>query len=197
MRHTVDLKVVVLGPVSVGKTSIIQRFCNNQFPDGAKATLGASFWPRTLDICNAEVTALFVDTAGEERFKAVAPNLIRGANGLVLVFDLTQPKSFAEMDDYFDLFVNSCAVDAASPPVILLANKMDLDGRSVSAEEINKWQQKNRIPLFSEVSAKDGTNLDESLTDFITRLATPGGHTTVPPISLDAPHNPAPGEACC
>jgi small GTP-binding protein len=158
-----DVKLVVLGSAFVGKTSIINRYCNQVFNNETRSTVGAGFFTHALEIDQKEVTAMIWDTAGDERFRSVTPSILRGAHGLILVFDLTQPGTFSDLDIYLDLFFDTCKVDAhISPPVLLVGNKSDLTQRALSQETISKWMQKNRIPLYYEVSAKSGQQIEDA-----------------------------------
>ena len=82
---SIDLKIVLLGPAGVGKTCVINRYCNETFIESTQSTIGAGFFPKTITINKTDVNMMIWDTAGEERFKSVAPNLLRGANCLVLI----------------------------------------------------------------------------------------------------------------
>jgi small GTP-binding protein len=167
-------KIVVLGATAVGKTSLINRFCGNPFDADTRSTVGASFFSRQVQADNTPVSLMFWDTAGEERFRSVAPALLRGANGVILVFDLTQISTFAELDPYLTMFLDTWHADPnRALPVLLLGNKKDLPDRTVAERDVEKWQQTNRVNLYYEVSAKDGTCVEAALLDFVTAMITP------------------------
>jgi small GTP-binding protein len=196
---TLDLKIVVLGSAYVGKTSIINRYCNSTFTEEVRSTIGAGFFTHSLHVERTDVTMMLWDTAGEERFRSVTPSLLRGAQGLVLVFDLTSSNSFAEIDIYMDLFLDNVKVDPnESPPVLLLGNKFDLDEKEVSQEEIDKWKQKNRVPLYYPVSAKSGENVEAAMVDLVRFLVSPELRPATAPVEIiltDRTKNQ--GSACC
>jgi small GTP-binding protein len=194
-----DLKVVVLGSAYVGKTSIINRYCNGVFSEETRSTIGAGFFTHTLTVSSTEVTVMLWDTAGEERFRSVAPSLLRGANGLVLAFDLTTRQTFKDIDIYMDLFLDTCKVDPnLSPPVLLLGNKCDLpdSAEQVTSDEVTKWADKNRVQMYYPVSAKDGTNVEEAMTTFIQSLVSPERYDTTPPIPI-VPWDEPKEKPCC
>jgi small GTP-binding protein len=185
---SLDMKLVVLGPAYVGKTSIITRYCNNTFSEDTGTTIGAGFFTHTVAIDDTEVTLMLWDTAGEERFKSVAPSLLRGANGLVLTFDLTQARTFSDIDSYLDMFLDNCYSDPSqAPAVLLLGNKSDKDEREVSESEIERWVQKNRIPLYFPVSAKNGNGIQAAMQKFIEFLLDPEKTVQVSPIVIPMP----------
>jgi small GTP-binding protein len=171
---SLDIKIVVLGSAFVGKTSLINRYCNNSFNEDTRSTIGAGFFTHTIMVDETEVTMMLWDTAGEERFRSVAPSLLRGANGLVLVFDLAERATFTDIDIYLDLFLDTCKVDPAqNAPVLLLGNKADVSTRATDPGEIEKWKKKNHVPLYWQVSAKTGENVQLAMDKFVETLVAP------------------------
>jgi small GTP-binding protein len=180
-----DLKVVVLGSAYVGKTSIINRYCNGFFSEDTRSTIGAGFFTHTLSVNTTEVTVMLWDTAGEERFRSVAPSLLRGANGLVLAFDTSSASSFKDIDIYMDLFLDTCKVDPnLALPVLLLGNKSDLPQQEVELDEIEKWKDKNHVKMYYPVSAKTGLNIEQAMNEFIESLVSPGRYDVTPPLQI-------------
>jgi small GTP-binding protein len=170
----VDLKIVFLGSAFVGKTSVINRYCNQIFSNETRSTVGASFFTHSLRVKDMDVTIMIWDTAGEERFRSVTPSLLRGAHGVVLVFDLSQNDSFADLDLYLDMFLDVCRVEPnRPPPVLLLGNKADLTRRLVAQNFIDSWVARNRIPFYYAVSAKSGEKIEEAMFELVKFLATP------------------------
>jgi small GTP-binding protein len=144
MSIAVDLKVVALGASSVGKTSIIHRYCNGAFMSGLFSTVGAGFFTHTRMVSGTEVTLLLWDTAGEERFRSVAPSLLRGANGLILVYDLGNAASVGDLGIYLEMFLDTVKVDMSLElPVVLLGNKSDLGHFDVDRQQVNVWRKRN------------------------------------------------------
>lgn len=175
MTASFDFKVVVLGATSVGKTSLIYRYCNGTFLNETISTIGAAFFAHTLVHRGKEVTLMLWDTAGEERFRSVAPSLLRGASGIVLVFDVQSYVSFRELDIYMDMFLDMFEVnDDVELPVILLGNKIDLEGRDVDDDKVQEWMKKNRVTHFKYVCAKTGENVDEAFMELVEVLLSEG-----------------------
>lgn len=196
-----DLKIVVLGSSFVGKTSLINRYCNGTFIENTRSTIGAGFFTHSLNIENTEVTVMLWDTAGEERFRSVAPSLLRGANGLILVFDLSVPESFNDINIYMDMFLDTCKVDSNSnPPILLLGNKCDVEEceQKITQETVDKWKQKNHVTQYFKVSAKDGTNVDEAFESFVKTLVAPPKSSENEPIQIViAPTSEKKDKSCC
>ena len=168
---SLDLKIVVLGPAGVGKTCVIHRYCNQTFLTTTLATIGAGFFPKTIRIDGCEVNMMIWDTAGEERFRSVAPSLLRGANGLILVFDVTFAPSLDELEAYLNMFLETVDYDQTLPlPVLLLGNKGDIEEKAVTEEMINDWKTNHNIPNSVIVSAKTGNNINEAFETFISNF---------------------------
>ena len=185
--NSIDLKVVVLGAASVGKTSLINRYCNGTFQDDTLATIGAGFYTHTLGVNNSEVTLMIWDTAGEERFRSVAPSLLRGASGIVLVYDLHAPESFADLDIYMDMFLNNVQVNRSAPdlPILVLGNKCDLENlERVPQPDVDRWMKKNGVKHIYEVSAKSGQNVSEAFQKLIDVLLSPENMCTVHQLKM-------------
>jgi small GTP-binding protein len=193
----IDLKVVALGAASVGKTSIIHRYCNRIFHADQVSTIGAGFFTHTMMMDNCEVTLLLWDTAGEERFRSVAPSLLRGANGLILVYDVAQPSSFNDLNIYLDMFLDTVRVDVSCElPVLVLGNKCDIEERNVSDVQVETWCSKNRIIHSYLVSAKTGEGIDEAINALVKVLLNPVQTTEKLPLQL----TPIPAskiDGCC
>lgn len=181
----IDLKIVVLGPSGAGKTSIINRYCNNVFIQDTRSTIGAGFYERTVQIDETEASVMIWDTAGEERFRSVAPALLRGTNGLILVFDMGSTRSFREIDDFLTMFVNVCQVNPGKPyPVMLLGNKCDLDMIDVYQEMVDIWMHRHKVTMYHKVSAKTGKNIDDAFDELIQFLINPINKNESVPIQI-------------
>ena len=196
--NSIDLKIVVLGPAGVGKTCVINRYCNNTFLDATLSTIGAGFFPQTIVLDNVEVNMMIWDTAGEERFRSVAPNLLRGANGLILIFDITNTDSFTDIDVYLNMFLETAEYDPSKPlPIMLLGNKGDME-KVVSDDVINEWMQKNNINKYMIVSAKTGDGVKEAFTEFVqTFVSSPVEPEKVSHGFQITPNDAAQKKGCC
>jgi small GTP-binding protein len=165
-KPSLNFKLVVLGCLSVGKTSLVTRYCQGRFSDGVLPTTGAAFFSRTNHFHDTEVTLSFWDTAGQERFKSVIPSVINGSEGLVLVYDRTSFQSFEGLADYLRLFREK--VDCGNGiriPVLLLGNKSDSNNICVSDETVRDWMENNEIGLSHYVSAKTGQGIERAFNE--------------------------------
>ena len=97
------LKVVLIGESGVGKTSIISRYINNTFTSVLMSTTGASFASKTmmLEKENQSIKFEIWDTAGQEKFRALAKVFYKNAAVCILVYDITRKTSFEELKKYW------------------------------------------------------------------------------------------------
>jgi small GTP-binding protein len=186
---SLDLKLVVLGSASVGKTSVINRYCNGSFTEDTLSTIGAGFFTHSIEVNGTDVTLMLWDTAGEERFRSVAPSLLRGANGLILVYDTQNTASFDDLDIYMEMFLDAVNVKGMSvAPVLLLGNKIDLPDPVVSPQVVKEWKRKNRVHFSYDVSAKTGLNIEAAFYELVKCLVSPEMFAVdKPPLQLIVP----------
>ena len=151
--------IMTLGISSVGKTSFILRFTENSFQNLFYSTVGIDFKVKIIEIKNIKYKLLFYDTAGQERFKSLAPNLIKKAHGIIIMYDITNKSSF---DSIPDIIKNIKEEKGDYFPMILIGNKKDLEqDREIKKEEGEELASKNGIEYF-EISNKEGTNIQEA-----------------------------------
>ncbi|KAL6929531.1 hypothetical protein ACO0SA_000934 [Hanseniaspora valbyensis] len=158
------LKIIILGDSGVGKTSLIQRYVNKKYTQQYKATIGADFSTKEVeleDINGGKATAALQiwDTAGQERFQSLGVAFYRGADCCVLVYDVTNEKSFARLKTWRDDFLlNSNVSNPESFPFVILGNKMDVDD---SKKQVTTKQASDFVAELS----KDNTNGAGASTD--------------------------------
>lgn len=157
----IKLKIIAAGAKSVGKTSLIRRYCTGSFMIDTLSTIGVDFMVKTLNIEGenfegTEVNFSIWDFAGENKFRQLFPSYCSGASGALLLFDITNGDSFADIIEWLELINN------ASGKIIkfLIAAKCDLDDWALTREEVLKFQKDNNLEAFVETSAKTGKNVD-------------------------------------
>ncbi|KAL3345645.1 hypothetical protein AABB24_024547 [Solanum stoloniferum] len=131
--HTnLNAKLVLLGDMGAGKSSLVIRFIKGQFLEFQESTIGAAFFSSTLAVNNATVKFEIWDTAGQERYHSLAPMYYRGAAAAIIVYDITSSDSFAKAKKW----VQELQKQGNSNMIMALAgNKADLeDRRNVPAE---------------------------------------------------------------
>jgi len=163
-RKKILLKVIILGDSGVGKTSLMNQYVHKKFSNQYKATIGADFLTKELLIDDKLVTLQIWDTAGQERFQSLGVAFYRGADCCVLVHDITDAKSFDNLESWMDEFlVHAAPRNPESFPFVVLGNKADLAAkRQVQPPKVKQWcAAKNNIPHF-ETSAKDALNVEQA-----------------------------------
>ncbi|KAK3555650.1 hypothetical protein QTP86_025611 [Hemibagrus guttatus] len=166
LRFTVA-KVIVVGDVAVGKTSLINRFCRGTYEKGYKATIGVDFEMERFEILGVPFGLQLWDTAGQERFKCVASTYYRGAQAIIVVFDLSNYYSLDHARQWLeDAMIDN---DPSSVLLFLVGTKKDLSHPDVLAkmeQEAIKLSEEIRAEYWA-VSSLSG----ESVRDFFLRVA--------------------------
>ncbi|KAJ8544108.1 hypothetical protein K7X08_028619 [Anisodus acutangulus] len=158
------LKVIVLGDCGVGKTSLVNQYVFKKFREQYKATIGADFSTKELEMDERVVTLQIWDTAGQERFHSLGVAFYRGADCCILVYDVNVPKSFETLQHWHEEFIKQA--DLTEPekfPFVLIGNKVDLEYGSietVSEKKAKEWcASRGNIQNFM-TSAKEDYNVD-------------------------------------
>ena len=156
---TYSLKITFVGDSSVGKTSIIERFINDKFESELiTATVMSNYNCKNLKIDPfTEVNMQIWDTAGQERFKSMIRGYLRDSNGIFIVFDLSNKRSFEDIDSWLDE-INNSDVDSNTCVKMLIGNKLDTEKREIDNDTANKFAEENNMK-YLDVSAKDGINI--------------------------------------
>lgn len=170
LRSIRSHKVVLVGDSSVGKTSIIGKLMYDAFDSHYQATIGIDFVPKVIHLSPERSVKLQLwDTAGQERFRSLIPSYLRDMSACLVVYDITNRKSFESVKQWIDDARKERGEDA-SFVTFLVGNKKDLgDDRQVTAEEGEALAQKLSC-LFAEVSAKSGTGVNELFTLIATKM---------------------------
>ena len=155
---TYPLKISLIGDSSVGKTSLITKFCEGKFnPENAVPTIGPSSQVKTVKVDTFSEAKLDIwDTAGTEKFSSITQNHIRDSNGIILVFDLSNEESFKNLDMWMEK-IND-VVDAKKVEIILVGNKSDLPDIKVTEDLASKYAGEHGI-IYMSVSTKEGLNI--------------------------------------
>jgi len=164
-KKKVLLKVIILGDSNVGKTSLMNQYVHKRFSSQYKATIGADFLTKEVVVDDKVVTLQIWDTAGQERFQSLGVAFYRGADSCVLVYDVTDSKSFDNLESWMEEFlVHAAPRNQESFPFVVLGNKADLANakRQVPQAKAKAWcATKGNIPFF-ETSAKDALNVEQA-----------------------------------
>ena len=97
-----NLKILIIGESGVGKSSLLLRFTDDQFDPDQEATIGVDFKVKVIDNNGNKVKLAIWDTAGQERFRTLTPSYYRGAQGAILVYDISSRESFQKVEDWLN-----------------------------------------------------------------------------------------------
>ena len=148
-------KVEFIGDCKVGKTSITKQLTNNKFQSEYIPTKGYEFYPYIIKIEDIFIKFQLWDMCGEENYHSALLNLYRNASIGVLIYSITDYKSFQNLDSW----INEMKKYAPNSKIILLGNKADdEEKREVSYDDGKNLSIKYNLDLFMEVSAKNGFN---------------------------------------
>ncbi|EAY14102.1 Ras-like GTP-binding protein RYL1, putative [Trichomonas vaginalis G3] len=166
------IKLLIIGESSVGKSCLLLRFAEDKFNENFLTTIGIDFKVRKVTIDDAKVKLQIWDTAGQEKFRTITKAYYRGANGILLVFDVTNRDSFNKTKQW----MNSIKESITDPvDIILVGNKADGQysdpkiSRQVTKEEGEEMAQEFQIPYY-ETSAKTAFNVEETFMKIATTV---------------------------
>lgn len=156
MSYESTCKLILLGDLGVGKSSLLSRFASNAFMGNIKATVAVEYLVQVITVNDRTVKLQIWDTAGQEQYRAISKSYYKSIAGVVMVYDITNRSSFENIREWVRDVQQETSQNVS---YILLGNKGDLEGRVVSTEEGTQLA----IDLgmkFLETSAKDSSNIN-------------------------------------
>ena len=156
-------KVMILGDSGVGKTSILEQYVNQIFTGKYKVTIGSDFLTKDLTIDEEKIKLQIWDTAGQEKYRSLSLAYYRGADACVFVYDITDKTSFGNLDSWMETFFAQTAEgQTANFPIVIVGNKLDKEGRTVTIEAAKRWARGHNDVAVIEVSAKTGEGIESA-----------------------------------
>ena len=152
-------KILTLGETGVGKTAILRRYVENKFDKHYLATIGIDYQSKTIKIKNKELKLKIWDTAGQERYKNIASHVFKGADGIMLVYDITDEYSFSKIADWMEQINNNLSKNDIG--IVLIGNKSDIEDRMVDTEKGEEKAKEYGIDYY-ETSALNGNGIKEA-----------------------------------
>ena len=148
--NSIKYNVALLGEIAVGKTSIFNRLSHDVFSENYISTVGYDTTIYYIKYKGNKYQLQFHDPAGQEKYRAVAKNLVRNLDGVLFVFDLTNKKTLYELESWYDLYkeYNKDVVG------LLIGNKCDKEHLEVNEAEAEKFAKKHKLKKYFETSAK-------------------------------------------
>jgi len=150
-------KVIVIGDPAVGKTSLLTKFAKNQFEEKYLPTVGVNILKEPINLSeDTIVNLMFWDVAGQPQFYMLHRPYFNGADGVILVFDVTRSSTFSNVNNWWNSAVK---YGLSGVPRILIGNKIDLkDERKIILPMAEHLSEKLNAP-YLETSALTGENV--------------------------------------
>ena len=154
-------KILLLGDSTVGKTCFLLRYTDDTFLDLHMATIGLDYRLKTMILDDQRIVKVQLwDTAGQDKFRAITRNYYKGARGIILIYDVTNIKSYENIKKWINEIKEEISEEVT---IVLIGNKIDNEGeRKISKEQGEKLANDYNVPFF-ETSAKTGQGINESV----------------------------------
>ncbi|KAJ8797640.1 hypothetical protein J1605_001735 [Eschrichtius robustus] len=152
--------------------SLLLRFTDDTFDPELAATIGVDFKVKTISVDGNKAKLAIWDTAGQERFRTLTPSYYRGAQGVILVYDVTRRDTFVKLDNWLNELETYCTRNDIVN--MLVGNKIDKENREVDRNEGLKFARKHSM-LFIEASAKTCDGVQCAFEELVEKIIqTPG-----------------------
>ena len=163
-----SFKILLLGDTSVGKTCFLKRYIDGTFQDAYLSTIGFDYKFKIVTLKNGKKARVQLwDTAGQERFRTIAKSFYNGAHGIILMYDVTNRKTYDNIRKWLNQIKEQAKKTIC---IVLIANKIDSDGRIVTKEEGERLAKESNLEIF-EASAKEKINVNEAFERIIENIS--------------------------
>lgn len=161
-------KILLIGDAGVGKSSILLQFTDGYFNNNLQSTIGVDFKVKVMDVANKRVKVTIWDTAGQERFRTLTSSYYRGAQGIILVYDVTRKETFDSLSMWLQEVEQFSMGGGRDVVKLLVGNKVD-QPRVVPREDADDWAQ-SRNMLFMEASAKTKDGIAQVFNEVVQKI---------------------------
>lgn len=201
-KKTYDLlfKLLLIGDSGVGKTCILFRFSDDAFTSTFISTIGIDFKIKTIELRGKKIKLQIWDTAGQERFHTITTSYYRGAMGIMLVYDITNEKSFDNIVKWLRNIDEHANEDVEK---MILGNKCDMTDKRVVSKERGESIAREHDIRFMETSAKANVNIEKAFRELAEAILdkTAGKETADNPdrvvVNRGTGDKPPAYKACC
>ena len=166
-NFSVFFKILLIGDLGVGKSCVILRYVEGDFPGNIMSSIGVDFKTKQIELDDHSIKMQIWDTAGHEKFRTITTSYYKSAQAIIILYDITQKSSFDHIRNWIteiDKFGKQGVLK------VIVGNKLDLENnRKIKKEDAENLALKYGVKLW-EVSAKDNTNIEEMFVDTIKTL---------------------------
>ena len=165
-----EARIATLGDTTVGKTSLTVKYVDETFDLNTLHTIGVDSKIKYITLENGEnIKVILIDTAGQEIYRSLAANYLKKADGILLVYDITEQQTFEGVKRWAESIKEQTEDDK---PIILIGNKTDLnDKRAVNKEDGEKFAKTLGDGVkFYETSCKTGENVEDAINDLVYQI---------------------------
>jgi small GTP-binding protein len=192
-QNTNKYKIMLLGNLAVGKSSIMYRFIEDNFNINMMGTAGIDIKRKITKIDDTDITLMIYDTAGHDRFRQITKSQYKGSKGIILIYDVTDRKSFESVSDWMD---HIKANADSGVDIILVGNKIDMTNRTITEEEGKALANKFNIP-FVETSALTGYNIEKAFTTLVQNIHNRNSKNIIILNEINKQENKKKKKSCC
>ena len=171
MNYDDKCQLLIIGNSIVGKTSILTKYTLKTYNENYLATVGLDFFTKDETIDNKLIRVKIWDTAGQERYKAITKCFFQRAQGIMIVYDVTNKKSFEDLKFWVESInlQSKLTEDIENMPIILIGNKIDIPNRVISKDTALNYAKEHNFDYY-ETSAKTGEGVDTAIKDLVKKV---------------------------
>ena len=171
MNYDDKCQLLIIGNSIVGKTSILTKYTSKAYTESYVATVGLDFFTKDESIDGKTIRIKIWDAAGQERYKAITKCFFQRAQGIIIVFDVTNKRSFDDLKMWIDSIKSQSKLteDLENMPIILIGNKIDLPKRVIDKETALNFAKEQNLEYY-ETSAKTGEGIDNAIKELVKKV---------------------------
>lgn len=167
------IKLVVIGDLGVGKTSIIRRYVESEYSPEYRISVQLDFKQKQVSLGETKLNLQLWDVPGNERFGGMTSVYYKYSRGALVTFDLARRETFLSGAAWLSDYINAMELgDEAVKPVVLVGNKSDVENINIASREYSSWVEDNNILGFFEVSARNDSNVDLAINSLLHHILT-------------------------
>lgn len=164
MEYDILFKIILIGDINTGKTTLVRRYIENKFDDHSIATIGIDFKIKTIKLKDKVIKLHIWDTSGQERFKAITTSYYRACHGIIITYDVTERDTYINVTNWLE-DISRYVADEKNVIKILVGTKADSNIRCTTHEEIDTLCKTHNL-IHMECSSK----LDIGVNELFSRL---------------------------